>query len=468
MKKNESLANRVDCISSEQQLEELKPEHFFMIDKAILLHPKLGLDAALLFDEIRQTMTYNKTGVVFRTRDKIEEKITLKRKRQQGARKKLVDAELIKEKKMGNPCRVYYYINGECLKNLARLREQTPTEKVRQVPTEKVHQVPTEKVHQVPTEKVRQVPTEKVRQVPTIINKNTKENTKKKNTEKKIDSRRESQLSLFDSPPPQEESSSTMEGKNYPGGDSEKFFSSRVEAQGGQSKNQGALVEKTQGEKTQGKKLKTQGKKSLEGKKIAAALKKLADFGKSATSVEKLEEVSEELEVVRKKSEAGGKLTKDEQGGLFEIFWEVYGLKKRKPGSRKLFLKLSVADQIRAILRIPLYDGYLETRRTEGFNQAKQHPITYLREKTFEDEFQISEETTSDLGGQKTGRAGEGLPSIRKCIQVFYTKYKSYWDDSYKAYFRSTRTLFELWKIIQKEHPEKAKAIVSSLLGDAS
>ena len=69
---------------------------------------------------------------------------------------------------------------------------------------------------------------------------------------------------------------------------------------------------------------------------------------------------------------------------LFDKFWEEYDYKKSKKDAIQAWNKLTDAEKEIAIKAIPFYK-----QDCKHFQRSMQHPATYLRKRTFEDDFNI-------------------------------------------------------------------------------
>jgi hypothetical protein len=68
----------------------------------------------------------------------------------------------------------------------------------------------------------------------------------------------------------------------------------------------------------------------------------------------------------------------------FDDFWQAYQEKRNKLRAEKLWARLSDADRIAAIAAIPKYDKWLSWKGI-----AKKDPDTYLRNRSWEDEYKM-------------------------------------------------------------------------------
>ncbi len=67
----------------------------------------------------------------------------------------------------------------------------------------------------------------------------------------------------------------------------------------------------------------------------------------------------------------------------FETFWTLYGQKVKKEPCKPLWAKLKEADRIKALDGIRRYNNWLRLHPGIG----RKNPDSYLRQKTWEDEF---------------------------------------------------------------------------------
>lgn len=79
-------------------------------------------------------------------------------------------------------------------------------------------------------------------------------------------------------------------------------------------------------------------------------------------------------------------LTPSEEGVTFEQFWDAYGVKKSKKDAERAWKKLSKADKEAAMKAIPAY--HQDCLRC---NRHRQYAATYLRKRTFEDDFSFND-----------------------------------------------------------------------------
>ncbi len=100
-------------------LKLLANNQFWTVNKP--LARATSIEAALFYAEIASAIVYHKTNEVFRSMEEIEEQTTLKRRKQNTARRLLKSKGLIKETRKGTPARIYYKIDEECSKNLLNI-----------------------------------------------------------------------------------------------------------------------------------------------------------------------------------------------------------------------------------------------------------------------------------------------------------------------------------------------------------
>ena len=93
---------------------------------------------------------------------------------------------------------------------------------------------------------------------------------------------------------------------------------------------------------------------------------------------------------------------KDEFSQDFLEFWELYDNKKNKVGTYKKWKNLSAADKKAAIEAIPAYFADCKAHN----NREKKHPLTYINQRTWEDDF-----TSEDEKEEKEEMQADEIPA---------------------------------------------------------
>lgn len=163
--------------------------NFIMVNREIAV--KLGINAAVMIAELANEEQYYETrgelenGWFYSSRDNIEDKTGLKRRKQESGIKDLKEAGLIETKVCGMPARRFFKLNESALIELlsdgtkpANLRDKTDKQKVQNIPTDGTKDSNSwDKKDQQTVQKVPEKKTDKRKQI--------KENRNKENIIKK-------------------------------------------------------------------------------------------------------------------------------------------------------------------------------------------------------------------------------------------------------------------------------------------
>lgn len=159
--------------------------NYIMVNREIAV--KLGLNAAVMLAELANEEQYYQArgelenGWFYSSRDNVEEKIGLKRRKQESGIKDLKDAGLIETKVCGMPAKRFFRLNEDALIELlsdgtkqANFRDETDQQKVQNIPTDGTKDTNSWDKKDQPT--VQKVPEKK-----TYKREQRKENRKKEN-----------------------------------------------------------------------------------------------------------------------------------------------------------------------------------------------------------------------------------------------------------------------------------------------